>query len=392
MHSHFPLWAPDRNSIYLVQGSLPDRLDIWRVPATGGAPERITSHNGQVSHPVLLDGRTLLYLARDGAGSGPWLHSIDLERRISHQLTSGLDRYSSLSASADGRRLVVTRTNPNTTLWRMPLTDSRVELSQAARVPLITGTGSSPRLGPNYLVYVSGTGTSQSLWKAANGTSTELWSGPGAQMIGGPAIAPGGERVAFSVRQRGQTLLYVVQSDGTNAQVVADSLALQGGLAWTPDGQSITSAADDHGVPRLFRVPIDRSPATILVRDYSVDPVWSPDGRFVAYSGPDIGTTFSLKAVTSAGKTRALPALTLTRGARRLSFLPGGKALVFLRGDLLHKDLWAIDLETGIERQLARLPSGFDIRDFDTSPDGREVVLERVQERSDVVLIDLPPS
>ncbi len=87
----------------------------------------------------------------------------------------------------------------------------------------------------------------------------------GAQMIGGPAIAPGGERVAFSVRQRGQTLLYVVQSDGTNAQVIADSLALQGGLAWTPDGQSITSAADDHGVSRLFRVPIDRSPATILV-------------------------------------------------------------------------------------------------------------------------------
>ena len=92
-----------------------------------------------------------------------------------------------------------------------------------------------------------------------------------------------------------------------------------------------------------------------------------------------------------AGSGSALPALTLTRGARRLTFLPGGKELVFLRGDLLHKDLWAIDLETGIERQLARLPSGFDIADFDISPDGREVVLERVEQRSDVVLIDLPP-
>lgn len=28
---------------------------------------------------------------------------------------------------------------------------------------------------------------------------------------------------------------------------------------------------------------------------------------------------------------------------------------------------------------------------FDISQDGREVVLERVQERSDVVLLDLPP-
>jgi MinD-like ATPase involved in chromosome partitioning or flagellar assembly len=40
---------------------------------------------------------------------------------------------------------------------------------------------------------------------------------------------------------------------------------------------------------------------------------------------------------------------------------------------------------------LTNLTSDFDIRDFDISPDGREVVLERVQERSDVVLLDLSP-
>jgi dipeptidyl aminopeptidase/acylaminoacyl peptidase len=73
-----------------------------------------------------------------------------------------------------------------------------------------------------------------------------------------------------------------------------------------------------------------------------------------------------------------------------VAFLPGGRALVVLRGDIQHKDLWLIDLDTGAERQLAKLPPEFDIRDFDVSPDGREVVLERVQERSDAVLLDLP--
>ena len=63
---------------------------------------------------------------------------------------------------------------------------------------------------------------------------------------------------------------------------------------------------------------------------------------------------------------------------------------MLLRGDIQHKDLWRIDLETGAERQLTNLAPEFDIRDFDISPDGREVVLERVQERSDVVLMDLP--
>jgi hypothetical protein len=36
------------------------------------------------------------------------------------------------------------------------------------------------------------------------------------------------------------------------------------------------------------------------------------------------------------------------------------------------------------------LAPDLDIRDFDISPDGSEVVLERVQERSEVVLLDLP--
>jgi dipeptidyl aminopeptidase/acylaminoacyl peptidase len=63
---------------------------------------------------------------------------------------------------------------------------------------------------------------------------------------------------------------------------------------------------------------------------------------------------------------------------------------VVLRGDIEHKDLWLIDLDTGTERRLTDLPPEFDIRDFDISRDGHEVVLERVQERSDVVLMDIP--
>jgi Tol biopolymer transport system component len=393
LHSHFQLWAPDAAFIYFVQGSLPDKLDIWRIrpfAAAGASPERITWHNGRVTHPVLLDRRTLMYLASDPDGSGPWLYCMDVERRIPHRLTSGLDRYTSLAASADGRRLVVTRASPKRSLWRLRIANSPAEAPEAARIPLTTSTGFSPRLGPNYLLYVSATGASESIWKLVNGTGAELWSGLGAQIFGGPAIAPDGRQVAFSVRQQGRTLLYAMQADGANARIMADSLDLQGAPAWAPDGQSIMSAADDHGVPRLFRVPVDgRSPAR-FVQEYSVDPAWSPDGRFVVYSGPDIGTTFSVKAVTAEATAHPLPTLTLTRGARHLTFLPGGRALVFLRGEIQHKDLWRIDLETGAERQLTNLTPDFDVRDFDVSPDGREVVLERVQERSDVVLMDLP--
>ncbi|PYU46057.1 MAG: hypothetical protein DMG53_12880 [Acidobacteria bacterium] len=145
------MWAPDAAFIYFVQGSLPDKLDIWRITPAGGIPERITSHFGRVSHPVVLDGRTLMYLASDPDGSGPWLYSVDVQRRIPHRLTSGLDRYTSLAASADGRRLVVTRAGPKRNLWRLRIAASPT-VGSAARVALTTSTGFSPRLGPDYLL------------------------------------------------------------------------------------------------------------------------------------------------------------------------------------------------------------------------------------------------
>jgi Tol biopolymer transport system component len=305
---------------------------------------------------------------------------MEVERRIPHRLTSGLDRYTSLAASADGRRLVVTRASPKSSLWRLQVGDIPPGAAAAVRIPLTTRSGFSPRLGPNYLVFVSGTGTGESIWKLTDRTATELWTGPGAQILGGAAIA-------FSVRQRGRSLLYVMQSDGTNARIVAESLELEGSPAWTPDGQAITLAANDHGIPHLYRVPADGRPAAPFVQEYSLDAVWSPDGRFAVYSGPDIGTMFSVKAVTAGGAAHPLSSLTLTRGARHLTFVSGGRKLVFLRGGMHHQNLWSVDLETGAERQLTNLDPEFDLRDFDISTDGRQVVLERLQEHSEVVLL-----
>jgi Tol biopolymer transport system component len=301
-------------------------------------------------------------------------------------VSSGLDRYTSLAASADGRRLVATIANPKRTLWRTHLPDTPVDASAAMPISLTTGSGFSPRLGPGYLLYVSSKGTSDGIWKLADGTTTELWTAPEARIIGSPDIEPDGHRVAFSIQQRGATRLYVMNADGTDARVVTASLDLRGAPAWAQHARSITSAANVNGTPQLFSIALDGSSA-VLVREYAVDPVWAPDGAFVVYSGPDVGTKFPVKAATANAAPHPLQNLTLTRGSRRLRF-SGRRALVVMRGDIQHKNLWLIDLETGAERQLTRFPSDFSVRDFDISADGRELVLERVQEHSDVVLLD----
>jgi Tol biopolymer transport system component len=221
--------------------------------------------------------------------------------------------------------------------------------------------------------------------------SQELWGAADARIVGAPAISPDGQRIAFSARIGGRTALYVMRADGSDMRVVTDALLLAGSPVWTPDGRFITSAADDHGTPKLRNIPLDGSPAVPLVSEYSMDPSWSPDGTILVYSGPDIGTTFTLKAVSFGGTTvKSIRPLTLTRGARHVTYLPRRHALVVLRGEIEHKDLWIVDLDTGHEEALSHFDPDFNITDFDVSPDGREVVLERSQNSSHIALLELP--
>jgi Tol biopolymer transport system component len=312
---------------------------------------------------------------------------MDVERRVAHRLSSGLERYRSLAASADGRRLVLTLARDKGTFWSLPISDQPVDASAGTEMRLTTGRGLSPRLGPGYLVFVVSAGSGESIWKRTDeGTETELWAGPDAHIVGAPGIDPDGRRIAFSVEQGGKTSLYIMNADGTNPRVVDGSLDLRGFLAWAPDGRSVTSAANVNGTPHLFQIALDGSHVP-LVQDFAVDPAWAPEGDVVLYSGRDVGTTFSVKAATAAGASYPLRVLTLTRGGRRIRFL-GPRSIVVMRGDLQHKDLWRIDLDTGLERQLTRFAADFNIRDFDVSRDGRRIVVERSQDQSDIVMLD----
>lgn len=388
LHGHFVVWSPDQAFIYFVQGSPPDRMDLWRIKPSGGAPERMTQHDSRVSHPVFLNSRTLLYLATDSSG-GPWIYAMDVNRRRPHRVSAGIDTFTSLSASADGHRLAATLATTKTSLWRFSAAGTGFDMSLGSAVALSTSNGSSPRLGPGYLVYVSSQSTSDSIWRKQGDTTTELWTASEARVVGAPAIDPDGRRIAFVTRVGGRNVLYMMNADGTDARVLDKSLEWEGDPSWTPDGRAITATALEAGVPHLFTAALDGHAPAAFGREPALDPVWSPDGRFVVFSGPDIGTTFPVRAMSAAGGHYNLPGLTLSRGARHIRFLPGGRSIAVLRGEIRHMNVWSVDLDTGAQHQLTDVPADFEIRAFDTSADGHELVLERAEQHSAVVLLDL---
>jgi len=388
-HAHFPTWSPDGEWIYIVLGTVPDALDVYRIHADGTGLERLTQHDARVTHPVPVGARSLLYLASDGTSAGGIMHSLDLETRVSQPLARGIERYHSLGASADGRRIVATLANTKGTLWRVsaPGDGEPAAGAPTQQISLPTGSGRAPRHGPGYLLYVSSKGSGDALWKLSGGGAAEIWSAENMRVAGGPAISADGQRVAITVEEANRTSLYVMNADGTGLRVLEGVPELRGDPSWAPDGLSLTSGALLDGTSRLVTVPLAGAPLT-LVEHFGLNPVWSPDSRLVVYSGPDIGTRFRLAAVTVGGVDAPLRDITLPRGARRVQFAGPDRALVVMRGDFRRKDLWQINLDTGQERPLTALPADFLIRDFDLAPDGRELVVERAQDHSDIVLIE----
>ena len=273
IHCHFLTWSPDGKFIYFVRGDPPSAdWDIWRLRPSAAGLARLTFHHARVTYPMLLDARTLLYLATDADGSGPWLYVLDVALKRSRRLSVGLERYTSLAANEDRTRLLATVTDFRSDLWRVTVGSGGPPRGTAERLAPVSQSASAPRFGPGYIAYVSSDGARRGIWKYANGTATELWGDATVDRVGAPSISPDGRRIAFTVERRGATQVYAVDNDGQNPKALSRTLALAGDLAWAPDSQSIVGAIVSDGEPRLARIFLDATPPQSIVSDYSVDP------------------------------------------------------------------------------------------------------------------------
>ncbi len=392
VHCHFPAWSMDDDYIYFVRGVPPDDWDLWRIRPSGAQPQRLTHHDSRLSYPVVLDRRSLAYLATDADGSGPWMYVLDLASLRTHRISSALQSFTSLAGSADGSKLVATVSSPRDSLWRVPLASQSGPATPASAPVQLVANAAAPRLSAGTLVYLSSAGGTEGIWVRHGAEAHEIWRSARVHITSAPAISDDGRRIAFAASEQGRTVLNVVDLDGSHLARITDSLLLRGGITWFPDGQSLLTAVVRSGEPKLTRIFVNGDPPAAFVADYSIDPVWSEDRRFVVYSGADIGTTFPLRAAAPDGRPYPIAGIMLTRGARRVAFYPASTSLVVLDGEIGHKNFWLLDPATGVKRLLAQLPADTQVRDFDVSATRGEIVFDRTEAASEMALIERTPA
>jgi serine/threonine protein kinase len=391
VHCHYHAWSPDGRFLFFVKGFPPSEMDIWRMAAGGPPPqpERLTLHNARVAYPTPLDDRTLLYIATAEDSSDQWLYAMDLESRATRRIAVGVEQYISIAASAGGSRLVATVSNPSSQLWTIPIGPGAAPESAAVRLSLPTARAAAPRYGRGFLAYSASRGGPSGLWKLAQDNATEIWRGSDGGLTEAPAVSPDGTLICFTIRRKGQTSLQLMSAEGANVRSLAPGLDVRDAPSWSPDGKWVAIAADQGEGSRLFKVPVDGGPPVRLSDTLSRSPVWSPDGRYLAYSAGVRGAGYQVRGMTPEGQPFPLPDVWVQRGGERYRFLPDGKGLVIVLGELGGQNFWLAELPSGRRRQLTDLKPGGRIQGFDISPDGRQIVFDRVRDNTDVVLIEL---
>jgi tricorn protease len=288
----WPMWGRD-GFIYFVSDREGGGLtNLWRVPAAGGAAERVTTFtSGDVRWPAMsADGRVIMF----EHDFGIWKLDVASRRAapirldISAETQDNLVEYRTFSSEVDD-----------------------YDLEPAGRRIAFSVYGE---------VFTAPTG---------EGDLTQITDGPARDR--NVQYSPDGKYVAYVSDRSGREEIYVAAPDGSGEpQRITDLDALKLAFAWSPDSKAIAFVSSDNTL-RKYDLESRRTTELATSRYGTIGaPVWSPDGQWIAYAKPDAVRTTDIYLVPAGGGEERKVTFDSYNDAQP-RFAPNGEKLYFIR-------------------------------------------------------------
>jgi len=174
-----------------------------------------------------------------------------------------------------------------------------------------------------------------------------------------PTFSPDGEWLTYAHagEDGAADLLTVPLAGGTARRITAGRGSLNVSPSYGPDGRRLVYTSSRSGHPEVYIMDADGTNAELLTtfvfgeQSYQANPDWSPDGRLVAYQS-QIAGRFQIKTIGPGDRTTRV--LTSEGQNEDPAWAPDGRHLVFTSTRSGARHLWVLDVESGRLRQLTR--------------------------------------
>ncbi len=394
-------YGPDDTALLVVASDGIHACELRSYPLAGAEPRTLVAVQGLAGQglAVLRASRQVLWSISPAPAASAVLGVTDVARGGFRAFYPGSDGAVAFpSVSHDERRLLFQLQKTSSELVEIRIDPTGPATASFTVLPGTRGA-TQPRVAPDgeRIVFRSSRGDLWVLDVPTGSTGPLLTTGDAAY---NPAWSPDGSLLAFASLQDDQSDLWIAGADGRDPAVVTNTSANDFQPVWHPDGRHLLFISDRDGIEDLYLLDIATGATSRLHTGGAVNPAVSPDGRYVAFvsPSPDGPTRLTLWTLDGDPPSAITPvwAQKVERNwwaGAKPRFSPDSAWLAYDQSaEQLGAELWAVALEGGHPPvRLTRLPFPARLHSwFDWGPDGRIVACLSRDQRSTLLLEDVP--